>query len=98
VLTADFPNGVFNGQPSDNKNRQIDHVVVIVGWDDSQGPGVWIIKNSWGPYWGDGGYMKLPYGCNNIGFGASWVTAYPTSGLSESVVEALQISRLGAQP
>jgi cathepsin L len=77
------------------------HEVLIVGWDDGIGEhGVWIIKNSWGTGWGDGGYMLLPYGCNNIGFGASWVATYPKSGVSPSLAETLQIqnldSRIGA--
>jgi hypothetical protein len=86
---TDFPNGLFKGKPSDDNAKHVDHEVVIVGWDDDLG--VWIVKNSWGPHWGDGGYMKLQYGCNNIGFGSSWVAVLPTSGLSPSLVETLQI-------
>ena len=28
-----------------------DHVIVIVGWDDSHAGGAWIIRNSWGANW-----------------------------------------------
>ena len=31
------------------------HAIILTGWDDSQG--VWILKNSWGPGWGDNEYM-----------------------------------------
>lgn len=36
------------------------HCVVLVGYDDALG--CWIAKNSWGPGWGTGGYVKIGYG------------------------------------
>ncbi len=35
------------------------HCVAIVGYDDAQG--AWKIKNSWGPDWGEGGFMWVKY-------------------------------------
>jgi C1A family cysteine protease len=35
------------------------HAVVCVGYDDIKK--VWIMRNSWGTYWGDKGYFYLPY-------------------------------------
>lgn len=58
----------------------INHAVMIVGWDDSKGrAGAWIVRNSWGTSWGDGGYMWSEYGANQIGYGAMWcsVNALP---------------------
>ena len=51
----------------------INHSVVIVGWDDRKGKGCWKVQNSWGPQWGEGGYVWIEYGCNNIGTDACWV-------------------------
>ena len=35
------------------------HAVLVVGYDDPEK--VWIVRNSWGPGWGDGGYFTMPY-------------------------------------
>lgn len=35
------------------------HAMLIVGYDDARG--CWLIRNSWGADWGDGGYAQVPY-------------------------------------
>jgi C1A family cysteine protease len=35
------------------------HAVMAVGYDDDQQ--VFIVRNSWGPNWGDGGHFYMPY-------------------------------------
>lgn len=35
------------------------HAVIIVGWNDADG--CWIVKNSWGTAWGEGGYFRIKY-------------------------------------
>ncbi|MBD3260576.1 MAG: hypothetical protein GF334_02690 [Candidatus Altiarchaeales archaeon] len=41
-------------------NNQINHGVVLVGWNDIEG--YYLIKNSWGTAYGDAGYFKIAYG------------------------------------
>ena len=35
------------------------HAIICIGYNDTKK--VWIMKNSWGPNWGDKGYFYLPY-------------------------------------
>ena len=54
-----------------NSPEQANHEVAIIGWDDNfpkekflvapPGDGAWIIKNSWGPDFGDNGCMYVSY-------------------------------------
>ncbi|WP_164913405.1 C1 family peptidase [Sphingomonas sp. UV9] len=37
-----------------------DHAVCIVGYDDADQ--CWIVRNSWGTGWGEGGYFRIAYG------------------------------------
>ncbi len=68
-----YNGGIFN----DCEGGSINHAVALVGWDDNQGPeGVWFLRNSWGGSWGEGGYMRITYGCCLVGFGALYVD-YP---------------------
>lgn len=69
-----YTSGVYNDcdDPGD-----LDHAVVLVGWDDSLGSaGAWRLRNSWGPWWGEGGYMWIEYGCISVGYGANYII-YP---------------------
>ncbi len=52
-------------------NNSANHAVCIIGWDDNyskknfnytpEKDGAWIVKNSYGPDWGDKGYFYLSY-------------------------------------
>lgn len=60
----------YTGGCYENDEQQpANHAVLIVGWDDTMcdGAGAWIVKNSWGPNWGDEGYVYIKYGSASIG-------------------------------
>ncbi len=60
-----YMGGVFNADYTEG----INHCVALVGWDDNQGAnGVWYMRNSWGPDWGEYGYMRIEYGCSSVGY------------------------------
>lgn len=68
-----YKSGVFNGQ----NNSSINHVLMLVGWDDEKG--AWLVKNSWGKDWGEDGYAWIKYGSNNIGLFAAWIQPSPVN-------------------
>ncbi|CDW75654.1 gut cathepsin l-like cysteine protease [Stylonychia lemnae] len=60
-----YKSGILRDQDckcSDEK-KQVNHAVAIVGYgtaeNNSDCVGYWLIKNSWGTKWGDGGFFKL---------------------------------------
>jgi cathepsin X len=57
-----------------------DHDVEIVGWGTDEGGKHWIVRNSWGGYWGDHGIFKVRMGENSIGIEdlCHWAVIDPT--------------------
>ncbi len=100
-----WPNGgVFTGTPSPSKNlswqniqsKDIDHEVVLVGWDDDKN--AWIVKNSWGKDWGIDGYMLLQRGTANVGFNSAWVDVLSRDEVSSlAAADTLHLKHIAAQ-
>ena len=53
------------------------HAVEIVGWGEENDVKYWIIKNSWGTGWGDGGYFRMIRGSNNCKLEENVITGVP---------------------
>ncbi len=51
---------------SSSADAKLDHAVVAVGYGEENGVKYWKVKNSWGPYWGDLGFIKIKRGANNM--------------------------------
>lgn len=60
-----------------NCPRGANHAVLLVGYGNENGKDYWLLKNSWGTTWGEGGYFKLRRGNNMCGV-ADW-GIYPTA-------------------
>lgn len=54
-----------SGTFSDSGNKSVNHAIVLCGWDDTRG--AFLLRNSWGPNWGENGYMWIKYGANALG-------------------------------
>merc|ERR1719316_2669075 len=57
---------------------KMDHGVAAVGYGTDSGSDYWIVRNSWGPGWGEHGYIRLEMGINACGIANS--ASYPTVG------------------
>merc|ERR1712088_353545 len=44
--------------------------VAVVGYGTESGKPYWVVKNSWGANWGDGGYIKIARGNSECGIGS----------------------------
>jgi hypothetical protein len=61
----------YNGGCYENpQHGEVNHAVVMLGWDDSMCGGAWICKNSWSTGWGESGFFYIAYGSADIGTGA----------------------------
>ena len=49
---------------SDDPLRAINHAAVLTGWgkDEATGKWYWILRNTYGEHWGEGGYARLAFG------------------------------------
>ena len=70
--------GNKNSYYNPDKKNILNHAISIVGWDDNFDKtnfnsqptenGAWLIKNSWGPGFGDSGYFWMSYEESSLGY------------------------------
>lgn len=58
--TPEFDNytgGIYEQRQED---PQINHIISVAGWGTTEdGQEYWIGRNSWGTYWGEGGWFRM---------------------------------------
>jgi len=71
-----YTGGIFTGPPPKHEGvtengvrywEQTNHAVVAMGWGEENGHKYWIIKNTWGPKWGEKGYFRIQRGTDECG-------------------------------
>ncbi|XP_026328543.1 thiol protease aleurain-like [Hyposmocoma kahamanoa] len=67
-----YKSGILD--PRDCKKKPTNHAILLMGYGTEDG-GIpyWIIKNSWGFDWGEGGYLRLVRGKSACGIGIEYV-------------------------
>ena len=66
-----------SGVISSDCGGSVSHGILIVGFDSTpDGQEYWIIKNSWGPTWGENGFARIAMGNQNDGAGVCGINTY----------------------
>nr|ABK91809.1 cathepsin L-like proteinase precursor [Clonorchis sinensis] len=69
-----YKSGVYSDDQCSSDD--LDHGVLLVGYGEENGIPYWLIKNSWGPHWGENGYVKILRDHNNL-CGVASMASYP---------------------
>ncbi|XP_038142979.1 procathepsin L-like [Cyprinodon tularosa] len=70
-----YRGGLYN--VPDCNPKLINHAVLVVGYGTDGGQDYWLVKNSWGTEWGEGGFIRIARNKKNL-CGIATLAVYPT--------------------
>ena len=81
---VDYTGGVLD---LPHQLKMINHIISVVGWgyDEAINKQYWFIRNSWGSYWGELGFMRLVLGENQLGIEKTCAFAIPGNWTMQNV-------------
>lgn len=59
----EYTSGIYYDKTCDP--NKLNHSMLMVGYGSEGGEDFWLVKNSWGVEWGEGGYVKMSRNKNN---------------------------------
>jgi C1A family cysteine protease len=67
---------VFSDSTCKKDYKSLNHEMVIVGYGELNNVPYWIVRNTWGTSWGQGGYVFIKRNTNECGIAVE--AGYPT--------------------
>ncbi|EIE22506.1 cysteine proteinase [Coccomyxa subellipsoidea C-169] len=64
-FTYGYRGGIYK-DPLNYTRETVDHNVEVTGWGEEHGVPFWIVRNSWGTFWGEMGFFRIERGINSL--------------------------------
>lgn len=90
-----YTGGIFEDKTG---RKDLDHDISVVGWGEENGVKYWIIRNSWGSYWGEKGNFRLVRGKDNLGIESTCSWATPTDTWTKDLRNETKANPADAMP